>query len=69
MQKIHLIIPARYQSTVYQASLYCFARSTDDSMDSKKALKASFVDTVCVATDDDRVYQDLRRCRHTCRHD
>ena len=37
MQKIHLIIPARYQSTRLPGKAFiAFARSTDDSMDSKK---------------------------------
>lgn len=58
MQKIHLIIPARYQSSRLPGKP--LLRLHEQPMilwTAKKALKASFADTICVATDDDRIYQ------------
>ncbi|AXT96657.1 3-deoxy-manno-octulosonate cytidylyltransferase [Moraxella catarrhalis] len=58
MQKIHLIIPARYQSTRLPGKPLLLLHGQPMILwTAKKALKASFVDTVCVATDDDGIYQ------------
>lgn len=58
MPKIHLIIPARYHSTRLPAKpLLPIHNQPMILWTAKKALQAKFADTVCVATDDERIYQ------------
>lgn len=58
MQKIHLVIPARYQSTRLPAKpLLPIHGKPMILWTAEKARRVDFADTVCVATDDERIYQ------------
>ncbi|UTO05882.1 3-deoxy-manno-octulosonate cytidylyltransferase [Moraxella sp. FZLJ2107] len=57
MPKIHLVIPARYKSTRLPAKpLLPIHGKPMILWTAAKAMQASFADTVCVATDDERIY-------------
>lgn len=59
--KIHLIIPARYKSTRLPAKPLLNIHGKPMILwTAQKALQASFADTVCVATDDDRIYEVVK---------
>ncbi len=56
MQKVHLVIPARYKSTRLPGKpLLPIHGQPMILWTAKKALQATFADTVCVATDDARI--------------
>lgn len=58
MSKVHLIIPARYQSSRLPAKpLLPIHDQPMILWTAKKALQATFADSVYVATDDERIYQ------------
>ncbi|MFB6349204.1 3-deoxy-manno-octulosonate cytidylyltransferase [Moraxella marmotae] len=58
MQKIHLVIPARYKSTRLPGKpLLSIHNQPMILWTAKKAMQATFADSVCVATDDARIYQ------------
>lgn len=58
MQKVHLVIPARYQSTRLPGKPLLLIHDQPMILwTAKKAMQATFADTVCVATDDERIRQ------------
>lgn len=58
MPKVHLVIPARYKSTRLPAKpLLPIHGQPMILWTAKKAMQATFADTVCVATDDERIFE------------
>ena len=58
MPKVHLVIPARYKSTRLPAKpLLPIHGQPMILWTVKKAMQATFADTVCVATDDGRIFE------------
>lgn len=57
MPKVHIVIPARYKSTRLPAKPLLQIHGKPMILwTAQKALKASFADSVCVATDDERIF-------------
>ena len=57
MPKIHIVIPARYKSTRLPAKPLLEIHGKPMILwTAQKALQASFADSVCVATDDERIF-------------
>ncbi len=57
MPKVHIVIPARYKSTRLSAKPLLQIHGKPMILwTAQKALKASFADSVCVATDDERIF-------------
>lgn len=58
MQKVHLVIPARYKSTRLPGKPLLLIHDQPMILwTAKKAMQASFADSVCVATDDARIQE------------
>lgn len=57
MSKTHIVIPARYHSTRLPAKPLLLIHGQPMILwTAQKALKATFADSVCVATDDERIF-------------